>query len=301
MSNLKYMTYRNSSTLETVYTKIYRPDGPANGEAMQIQSHKSRANQLKNFDAVNRPLVVMLPWIQSKSSAIKRFVDVYHTKGYNVLVCRISLLQMIVPSLLDKVARDEFIPSILSFNRSTKILHIFCIGSLVFSRILTHMPEQEREQFLSSVKAQIWDSLPHHHTFAFGFSKNAVPVEWSGVQRRVQSVVDRYLKLGPIDSFSVESQNLLTNNTVKAPALLFSSEADPISPVSLSEFYVRKWQDEHGIPCQLKYWQDSGHVEHMRKHPDEYWASVNGLLRQSGIRDERIDSNPLSSFDLQVS
>lgn len=55
----------------------------------------------------------------------------------------------------------------------------------------------------------------------------------------------------------------------RAPALIFASKIDPIGIPSFAEEIKEKWE-ANGVDVTYKCFEDSEHVKHYMKYPDEY-------------------------------
>lgn len=69
---------------------------------------------------------------------------------------------------------------------------------------------------------------------------------------------------------------------LKKPALLLVSENDLIGPPSSNNVLRANWE-RGNIKVTFQCWQDSTHIAHFMKHPDEYLALLYKHLEDSGV------------------
>jgi pimeloyl-ACP methyl ester carboxylesterase len=62
-------------------------------------------------------------------------------------------------------------------------------------------------------------------------------------------------------------------NLSKAPALLITSKPDPICPPEYLAEIAENWQ-KIGVDVTVKVFEDSPHVKHFQKYPEEYTKLV---------------------------
>lgn len=79
-----------------------------------------------------------------------------------------------------------------------------------------------------------------------------------------------------------ELQQALASPLLALPQLYLHSKADPVSrPEWVRE--VMAGQRERGREVRARCWEDSTHVQHFLRHPGEYRAEVDQLLRRCGL------------------
>jgi hypothetical protein len=56
-----------------------------------------------------------------------------------------------------------------------------------------------------------------------------------------------------------------------AAALVHASRADEVVDLATMREIIQLWQ-ARGVPVRLQLWEDTPHVQHARRHPEEYFA-----------------------------
>jgi len=99
--------------------------------------------------------------------------------------------------------------------------------------------------------------------------------------------------------YYIRSSQMFHSSRVRSPALFLVSKRDPIGKPQSSQRAAENFQ-ALGIDvrkrcklqfvglikfCQarVKIWDDSPHVGHFRKYPDEYIAEISGFLAKVGL------------------
>ena len=71
---------------------------------------------------------------------------------------------------------------------------------------------------------------------------------------------------------------------LKAPALFLCSLKDQISTMDVIREVTDGWTNKSGITCNMKAWENTPHVGHMQRYPDEYKKIVEEFLTNIGMR-----------------
>lgn len=64
---------------------------------------------------------------------------------------------------------------------------------------------------------------------------------------------------------------------IAAPTLVYFSDDDPIASPTPCLAVIDKWRAK-GIDVRYHHWPVSEHVQHLRRHTDEYLAGFDGFL-----------------------
>ncbi|KAK9752716.1 Eukaryotic protein of unknown function (DUF829) [Popillia japonica] len=69
---------------------------------------------------------------------------------------------------------------------------------------------------------------------------------------------------------------------MRTPILMFGSKKDPISTEESIRKICDHWK-ENGIKVDVIIWDDTEHVSHMAKYPDDYLEQVSRYLEDIGV------------------
>jgi Eukaryotic protein of unknown function (DUF829) len=136
------------------------------------------------------------------------------------------------------------------------------------------------------VIGQIWDSVAHPSMtivaipFAL-FPENVI------MRSLVTGILWLHLKIyGALQRHFTDAVDNFYNNLVRSPALIIASKIDPIGTPEFMTELAGRWRD-NGVNVTYKCFEDSLHIKHFLKYPDEYlklvhdhWKLVKLLDRQ---------------------
>jgi hypothetical protein len=267
---------RNISSLEVTKNITLLSNEKKNGAVVNLK--------LENQE--DKPLVIMLSWLMAKRKHIFKYADFYISKGFDVMNISVTPWQLLWPLKGTQLMAVD----ILKFLDSNKsygpiIIHGFSVGGYVWSEALVQLAaEQNRYQhILDRIVGQVWDSaaditeLPTGFPFAV-FPRNKV----------LQSALKQYIlyHLKTFDKVAtchhVRASQMFHTNIVTAPALFFLSKTDPIGSVS-SNLRARESWESMGIQTFWKCWDNSPHVGHFHRHPEEYKAELSRFIENIGV------------------
>jgi len=248
------------------------------------QSNKTTTTDISQFQAEGRPLSILITWLMAKNNAVHKYTEFYLDHGFDVLTVRITPKQLLLPKLIEPVIQKELLPVLLSAGHQEKLIHGFSVGGYVFARMLHHLyAHPEGSKVISSMKAQVWDSVVDVNGVSIGvsksvFGKNRVP------QQLLQSYIDFHMKVfhSIATKYYEMAHEVFYENPLKAPALFLNSERDLISTMNVIQDVNKVWEKK-GIPCERRFWPDTQHVGHMRAYPEEYKGILKGFLQKHGV------------------
>jgi len=224
----------------------------------------------------------------AKNNAVKKYAQFYLDQGFDVLTVRITPSQLLLPTRIEPIVRNEILPTLLSSDHEKKLVHGFSVGGYVFARLLKYMQEHPQGQdLMETMKAQIWDSVVDINGVSIGVSKS-VFMKNEKLQQALQGYIDFHMRAfyNIATKYYEDAHNYYYNRPLNAPALFFGSQADLISTSDVIEDVQKVWEGK-GIKCQSQQWQETPHVGHMRAYPQEYQTLLREFLDQHGIKKTR--------------
>nr|XP_022906273.1 uncharacterized protein LOC111418072 [Onthophagus taurus]XP_022906274.1 uncharacterized protein LOC111418072 [Onthophagus taurus] len=245
---------------------------------------------LKLTPPQNRPLVVMPVWLLAQNKHIYKYSKFYIDKGFDVLSINVTPWQLLWPVKGTQVVAGDilkFLDSNPSYAPLT--LHGFSIGAYLWSEVLVRIAaERQRYQpIVDRITSQVWDSAADITEIPIGvplavFPRNKV------MQTALRSYMIYHLKT--FDKVAtchyIRASQMFHTNMVHAPALFFISKKDPVGAVT-SNVRVRDSWESVGMKVTWKCFDDSPHVGHMQKHPEEYLDALNKQLDSAGMVNAR--------------
>lgn len=118
-----------------------------------------------------------------------------------------------------------------------------------------------------------------------GLGKTLIP-QWETVVKQASLLYFGILKHQTVDYFNT-AIDVFWKTPVTAPALFFFCENDPLSDPAVMEEILDFWQ-KSGIDTTAKKWKDSTHAGHLKRHPQDYLATLNTFLH-------KVHMNPLKA------
>ncbi|CRK95794.1 CLUMA_CG009251, isoform A [Clunio marinus] len=241
----------------------------------------SKTLRLKQ-DVDDKPLVVILSWLQSKQTHLSKFAKLYMDQGFDVLVAQIRPWQLLWPVKgSQQVALD--IVNFMANNDNYKqmVLHGFSVGGYMWGECLMQM-DKDRERYqtvLDRIIGQVWDSAADITEIPVGVPKALFPRN-----PKLQSALRNYM-LYHLKTFQeaatqhyVRSSQLFHINYCHAPALFFVSKTDPVGAEASNRRVADSWIS-NGVNVTWKCFDKSPHVGHFIKHREEYLNSLFEHLR----------------------
>ncbi|XP_014905144.1 uncharacterized protein LOC106958010 isoform X2 [Poecilia latipinna] len=232
-----------------------------------------------------KPLMLMLPWLGSRSQAVTKYCEIYFRTGFDVLVVESEVKDFLWPrwglergkTLLELLQSEPLVTRPL-------LIHAFSIGGYTFAQLLVHISQDKQlyQAVINRIKGQVYDSLVVGSVehMATGLGKTLYP-RWESLIVQSSMLYFRIFKHQTVDYFNA-SIDTFYNTPVKAPALIFFCENDPLSDAPSVEKLVEYWQNL-GMDVTAKKWEVSTHAGHLRRHPQEYLSTLNTFLHSLHI------------------
>ncbi|KAH8334551.1 hypothetical protein KR059_011356 [Drosophila kikkawai] len=232
------------------------------------------------------PLVLMMAWLMAKQKHLKKYAQIYTEMGFDVMVVHITPWQLLWPVKGTQVVAAETL-RFLENNKSYEpiVMHGFSVGAYQLGEIMLQM-SRDMDRYgsiLDRFVCQVWDSAADITEIPVGVPKSIFPKN-----ERMQSALRNYT-LYHMKTFHnqatihyMRSSQMFHSTLLKAPALFFVSDNDPIGPPSSNQAVRDNWE-RADIKCTFKRWERSQHAAHYMKHRDEYLETLFHHLDVCGV------------------
>ncbi|KAH8234108.1 hypothetical protein KR038_001765 [Drosophila bunnanda] len=232
------------------------------------------------------PLVLMMAWLMAKQKHLKKYAQIYTEMGFDVMVVHITPWQLLWPVKGTQVVAAETL-RFLENNQSYEpiVMHGFSVGAYQLGEIMLQM-SRDMDRYgsiLDRFVCQVWDSAADITEIPVGVPKSIFPKN-----ERMQSALRNYT-LYHLKTFHnqatihyMRSSQMFHSTLLKAPALFFVSDNDPIGPPSSNQAVRDNWE-RADIKCTFKRWERSQHAAHYIKHRDEYLETLFHHLDVCGV------------------
>uniref|UniRef100_A0A2P2I707 Transmembrane protein 53-like n=1 Tax=Hirondellea gigas TaxID=1518452 RepID=A0A2P2I707_9CRUS len=235
----------------------------------------------ENGSPEERPLTLLMCWLMSKDSHVKKFVDLYNEMGFDVLKIRISPFDMLRPVKGAQVVAGQMLEFLHQNPRHSSVLvHGFSVGVYVFCEGLVQMSNnmELHAPVLNRFVGQIWDSPVDVHGIPVGTSKAVTNNQI--LQTSIKKYLDWFLRNQyDVATVHYEAASVKMHNCfLGVPGLFFLSKTDPVAtPAMISDVY-ENWESM-GIPISVKIFDKSPHVSHFARYKKEYVEEVVTFLQ----------------------
>ena len=239
----------------------------------------------------HRPIAVVVGWMGAKASQMKPYLSFYHKHGIDTISFACGPAHVLFPdkamSHMQNVVNVTLNNALVkcSSDNSIKhrdvIFHCFSMGGFLYGQSLRSMMANPEKcgRIKPLIKAQIFDSPPDYHSIADGIAKS---VGLSGVAEKVTSGLMKGYLAATSSSSGVEhraSSAAFRDNMIKAPSLWYFSKADPVSRWEDCVDVVSGWK-KLGLDVETCTWEDSPHIQHGRRYPEQYFGKLTEFLRK---------------------
>lgn len=239
---------------------------------------------MKSLQQNGKTLALVLPWLQSKQQHFEKYCSIYTNLGFDVLVVQIDILQLMRPEKGSQILAADVVKFLNSNDHYENILvHGFSVGGYLWSECLIHLNAHKSFKSISSrIKGQVWDSVTGLKEIPIGISKSVFSEGL--MENLLRKSVEYYLKFfyENATKYYVRAENFFNDSPVKAPALIYSSKADPIGTETKANEIAESFKQQN-IDLSLKCFEDSPHVQHYQKYKEEYLKYLHDHLKKCNL------------------
>ena len=247
----------------------------------------------------NNPLVLFFPWLGATSGAIAKYCELYHQKGWDVLLVKSTAKHFLFPPNA-KVLVAELGKYILSNEveeeRTDFIVHSMSIGAFIYTVFMIEIQEKvdKYQNFRSKLRGQIFDSiviggLKHMRK---GVASSVTTNPLAGLSIRGLMSVYLFLSKKYTTDYYDYSVNFFHDHPMIVPTLLYYSLNDEFSDPDAITNLIGTWRAEHPrMDVTYKRWSKSTHTGHLRHHRQEYTTELTHFLVKIKIIDVHMKSN----------
>uniref|UniRef100_V5GGI6 Uncharacterized protein n=2 Tax=Ixodes ricinus TaxID=34613 RepID=V5GGI6_IXORI len=231
------------------------------------------------------PLAILMAWMAAKDVHLQRYQKLYLDQGFDVLTVKTHLLQFALPKKDDQHVAEKVLDFLLENPSYTNlVVHAFSVGGYQMGEILARlgMSGSRYTNLLPRFKAQVYDSLVEYTGAAVGFSKVFAK------DPRLQKILELVFKiqaavLYPVSTVHHKAASEAVHDSVlTCPVLLFGSRGDNVSSLDDIADLANEWRQK-GLDVSLCAFDDSKHVQHITKYPEQYTNEVIRLLRKAKL------------------
>lgn len=247
--------------------------------------------------------VVLLGWLGAKTKHLKRYVDLYNSRGIHAVTFVVPVGEVLWPDLGRRVEKQistlaqELVSWVSKSENDGRerclIFHTFSnTGWLVYGAILDLL--RGRNDLIEKIKGCIVDSGPdpgiNPQVWAAGFSaallkkrsSSASPSEPQLIETIVLALLEKVfyvlLNLPDVNGRLSKVISILSKNQPPCPQLYLYSAADKVIPSLAVESFIEE-QRRLGRKVWSHNFGSSPHVDHYRNFPNIYSSEVHNFLK----------------------
>lgn len=232
-----------------------------------------------------RPLTLLMCWLMSKDSHVKKFVRLYNDLGFDVLKIRISPFDLLRPTKGSQVVSGQMLEFLHQNPRHSSVLvHGFSVGCYLFCEGMVQVANDMARHgpLMDRLVGQIWDSPVDIQGIPVGTAKAVTNNKT--LQTSIQKYLDWFLRV-QYDVATVHyerSSAKMHEGFLNRPGLFLISRTDPVASVEMVSSVYNDWERK-GIPYFVKIFDKSPHVSHYHKHKKEYVDEVLAYLERMSL------------------
>ena len=239
-------------------------------------------------DGSERPLAVVCGWLSSTERQLKPYLRWYHERGIDTLSFSVGPGHVLQPdTALEHMRR--VLDATLEAKAPQVVMHFFSVGGFLCGQGLRVVARNREKYFPLEEKiiAQIYDSPPDFRGIPAGISSHMYPentLASNTLRNVVKSGLNGFLSATK-NGIGVEhraSSKAFHDNLIKAPALWFYSQSDPIAAAEDCETVIQKWR-KNGKVVEECVWDVSPHIQHGRLDPTRYFSTLEQFLLDQDV------------------
>ena len=241
----------------------------------------------------------------AKKRHLDKYGNLYMSKGFDVLAVRVQPTQVLRPASAQKVMADVL--DLLQdgrLERKPLLVHGFSVGGYVYGELLIKLRQEAKKYgtIRDRLVGQVFDSPVDYEGVPNGFA-NILTSNKLG-QVAIKSSLELYMRVfeKSITKHYLSSSAAFHDNELLLPSLMLYSKTDPIGVADRIELVVSKWRKK-GIPVHTKCWENTPHVSHFHRHPDEYVEAILAFLEELGLsqNDQEMESPAAERMTWEIS
>nr|XP_027205652.1 transmembrane protein 53-A-like isoform X3 [Dermatophagoides pteronyssinus] len=240
-----------------------------------------------------KSLLVLFAWLFAKERHLDKYRRLYMEQGFDILTIKVNVKDFIIPVVGSQVIASQALQFIKEHEQiyCSLVFHAFSVGAYQMGELLV-MLNQEHNKEVKNIarkllKGMIYDSAADINEAPIGLSKATTTnplLQWA-----ICSLLNAHFRFcyNLATRHYLASSDALHQNEFHCPSLVFLSKDDVVVNYVDQLKTAEQWQ-RRGISVTMKCWDQSPHVSHFFKHPDEYRSllieflnkNVTGLIQQ---------------------
>lgn len=228
--------------------------------------------------------MLILGWMFSQDRHIEHYRRIYYRHGYDVLTIQSTPVKLLWPTLGSQVIARAVVTFLINVHTDYSYfsVHGFSVGGYQFGEILCELDKLEaesREKISNKFRGVVTDSCVDISNFPYGLSR-AITSNFL-LASLIQFLLATYLFVSYffVTTHYLNSSKCFHGLKLPCPALIMSSKADQVGTVGENEAVAKSWR-QGGHLVDVHVFENSAHVAHYHKYPEEYLHLIDGFLNR---------------------
>ncbi|EDO36905.1 predicted protein [Nematostella vectensis] len=232
------------------------------------------------------PVVIILGWNSSKDNHLRKYSELFEKRHFSTVRVTANPFNTFFRSGSKVKFISHYILKTLSeYNLTEKPVFLYSFsngGCAMYFHIMEALTKSDSEFFNTiNIRGSIFDSCPINPNI------ESVKLVQSSVTDNVKNPIAKaaiWYSLGIFTPLVVylnptvkKFMSELEQAPLHSPQLVLYSKSDRLAPYKDIDKYVLV-RRALGVSVTAKCWEKSGHVNHMREHPEEYIKYLNEFL-----------------------
>jgi len=238
-----------------------------------------------------RPVACILGWVACGEKAIRKYGDLYTTRGIDVIALRLRPVHVALPVSRGRATMAAIADCLgAADNRERPIMiHGFSAGAYMYGNLLEELDSRGSAglDIAQRIRGCVWDSPVDIDGVPFGLSRAVTDAtgssEGSLAQRLLQATLESYLSpRGPMRQYYQASSDAMHGKTFEhagftspfaVPSSFIYSEADTVTRAADIRRVSDEWRAA-GSDVETVVYEGTKHVSHLPADPARYEAAV---------------------------
>lgn len=255
----------------------------------KIKLHKSDEDIKERKE---RPLCVILGWGNSKHKNLRKYGEIFESKGFDTMTVTPKLADALVfPDTKGKKIAYQVLDGIAKYSDVDKqpvVLFQFSNGGCALFYFMCREIITKGSQYGEKIKVvgSIFDSCPVVPDMDSVILTQRVftqdvknPILKRIMWHSLGLIIPLIVWFNPVVKLFMDG---LRDSPIMTPQLFLFSKSDMLAPYkSILEFI--EYREKYGINVTAKLWDDTPHVSHMKQDPDGYTKMLTDFINKLSL------------------
>lgn len=290
MNALPFVTYRMAPRLIILSRQEARYiHASVTTITKKIKLHKSDEDIKERKE---RPLCVFLGWGNSKHKNLRKYGEIFESKGFDTMTVTPKLADALVfPDTKGKKIAYQVLDGIAKYSDVDKqpvVLFQFSNGGCALFYFMCREIITKGSQYGEKIKVvgSIFDSCPVVPDMDSVILTQRVftqdvknPILKRIMWHSLGLIIPLIVWFNPVVKLFMDG---LRDSPIMTPQLFLFSKSDMLAPYkSILEFI--EYREKYGINVTAKLWDDTPHVSHMKQDPDGYTKMLTDFINKLSL------------------